>query len=173
MFPFHCSLQQVPEWPTTFGRFLIPPVNPEHKHEAGSLWVWTFHQRELEFRQYSFNHIGRVLQNRLGVAYLTSTCFSSMLCSPRPFRGAFRAMVVVTRMTLLLMLTNKSFLWKRYKCPFHGAQKRVTRCHLMRRANEGSPDRPKTFADAVGEPEITLEPVEQTVIFEFAPEATR
>ena len=72
-----------------------------------------FHQWELEFRQFSFNHIGRVLRYPLGVAYHASIRFSSMLCSPRPFREALRAVVVVTRMTLLLMLTYKSFLWKR------------------------------------------------------------
>jgi hypothetical protein len=89
-------------WTQAVGRFLVGVA---------------FHQWELEFRQFSFNHIGRVLRYPLGVAYLTSIRFSLMLCSPRPFRGAFRAMVVVTRMTLLLMLTNKSFLWKRCKVP--------------------------------------------------------
>lgn len=55
----------------------------------------------LEFRQYSFDHISRVLRYRLGSVYHASIRFSSMLRSPRPFRGAFQAMVVVTRMTLL------------------------------------------------------------------------
>ncbi len=55
----------------------------------------------LEFRRYSFNHISRVLRSPVGIAYHASTRFSSMLCSPRPFRGAFRALVVVARMTLL------------------------------------------------------------------------
>lgn len=62
----------------------------------------------LEFRQSSFNHISRVLRSHVGIIYLAATRFSSMLCSPRPFRGAFRAMVVVTRMTLLYLLTYKN-----------------------------------------------------------------
>ena len=55
----------------------------------------------LEFRRHSFNHISRVLRSPVGIIYPAATRFSSMLSSPRPFRGAFRAMVVVTRMTLL------------------------------------------------------------------------
>jgi hypothetical protein len=76
----------------------------------------------------SLNLISRVLRNRFGVAYHTLFCFTSMLCSPRPFREVLRAVVVVTRMTFLLMLTYKSFLWKRYKRPFHGARELVTKC---------------------------------------------
>ena len=90
----------------------------------------------------SFNHISRVLQNRLGSIYPTLFCVSSMLCSPRPFREAFRAVVVVTRMTLLLMLTYRSFLWKRYTRPFHGAREAVTRRKI---AGMSSMMRPEYF----------------------------
>jgi hypothetical protein len=69
-----------------------------------------FYQWRLEFRQSSFNHISWVLRNHLGVAYHTLFRFSLMLCSPHPFQGAFRAMVVVTWMTLLLVLSNKNLL---------------------------------------------------------------
>ena len=92
---------------------------------------------ETRVQAISFNHISRVLQNRLGSIYPTSFYFSSMLCSPRPFWEAFRAVVVVTRMTLLLMLTSKSLLWKRYKRPFHGARETVTRCHIVMECNRG------------------------------------
>jgi hypothetical protein len=56
-------------------------------------------------------------------------------CSPHPFREAFRAMVAVTRMTLLLRLTNKSFLQKRYKCPFHGAHIPATKGSYIKRVH--------------------------------------
>jgi hypothetical protein len=54
----------------------------------------TFLHWGLEFRQSSFNHIGRVLRNLLGRASHTLFRFSEMLCSPRPFRGTFRVLVV-------------------------------------------------------------------------------
>jgi len=54
----------------------------------------TFLHWGLEFRQYSFNPISRVLRNLLGRASHTLFRFSEMLCSPRPFRGAFRALAV-------------------------------------------------------------------------------
>ena len=66
----------------------------------------------LEFRRQSFNHISRVLRYPLGSIYPAATRVSLRLCSPRPFRGAFRAMAVVTRMTLLLLLTYKNLLWR-------------------------------------------------------------
>jgi hypothetical protein len=96
-------------------------VNDHQKFadSSGQLWTQavgrilagvTFLLWELEFRQYSFNLISRVSQSRLGIVYHALDRFSLMLCSPHPFRGAFRAMVVVTWMTLLLlMLTNKNF----------------------------------------------------------------
>ena len=71
---------------------------------SGQLWAQalgrileevTFLLWELVFRQYSFNHISRVLQSRLGGVYHASDRFSPMLCSPRPFRGALRAVVKV------------------------------------------------------------------------------
>lgn len=106
---------------------LISSVSFGHKYQIGCLRKLTFLQWELEFKQSSFSHIGRVLRNPLGVTDRALFRFSLMLCSPHPFRGAFRAMVVVTRMTLLLLLTNKNLLWRWYKRPFHGAHKRVMR----------------------------------------------
>ena len=128
--PLPCSLQQVPKRSTTFERMLISSVSSGRKYQVGCLRKLTFLQWELEFKQSSFSHIGRVLRNPLGVTYQALFRFSLMLCSPCPFRGAFRAMVMVTRMTLLLLLTNKTLFWRWYKRPFHGAHFCATRGNL-------------------------------------------
>lgn len=103
-------------WAVNYLRAVVNLIGQSRTQTSGRVFVGVaFLHWELEFRQSSFDRIGRVLRNPLGVAYLTVFRFSLMLCSPHPFQEAFRAMVAVTRMTLLLRLTNKSFLWKRCK----------------------------------------------------------